>query len=83
MIVGADNLSFETFPSEVVGNYVPLHTYLLAQKGTPIIELTYLEDLAKDGIYEFAFIAASLKLRGADAAPLRPIAIPIHRSTPS
>jgi kynurenine formamidase len=78
MIVGADNLSFETFPSEVQGNYVPLHTYLLAQKGAPIIELAFLEELARDRIYEFAFIAGSLKLRGADAAPLRPIALPIR-----
>jgi kynurenine formamidase len=77
MIVGADNLSFEAFPSEVEGNYVPLHTYLLAQTGTPIIELAYLEELARDRVYEFAFIAGSLKLRGADAAPMRPIAIPL------
>ena len=78
MIVGADNLSFETFPSEVEGNYVPLHTYLLAQTGTPIIELAYLEDLSRDQVYEFAFVGGSLKLRGSDAAPLRPIAIPLH-----
>lgn len=78
MVVGADNLSFETFPSEVPGNYVPLHTYLLAQTGTPIIELAYLEELAQDRVYEFAFIGGSLKLRGSDAAPMRPIAIPIH-----
>ncbi len=78
MIVGADNLSFETFPPEVEGNYVPLHTYLLAQTGTPIIELAYLEALARDRVYEFAFIGGSLKLRGADAAPLRPIAIPLQ-----
>ena len=77
MIVGADNLSFEAFPSEVEGNYVPLHTYLLAQTGTPIIELAYLEELARDRVYEFAFIGGSLKLRGADAAPMRPIAIPL------
>jgi kynurenine formamidase len=78
MIVGADNLSFETFPSEVEGNYVPLHTYLLAQTGTPIIELAYLEALSRDQVYEFAFIGGSLKLRGSDAAPLRPIAIPLR-----
>lgn len=77
MIVGADNLSFEAFPSEVDGNYVPVHTYLLAQMGTPILELVDLEALARDRVYEFAFIGASLKLRGADAAPLRPIAIPL------
>ncbi len=78
MIVGADNLSFEAFPSEVDGNYVPLHTYLLAHQGVPIMELVDLEGLAEDRVYEFAFIGASLKLRGADAAPIRPIAFPVH-----
>ena len=78
MIVGADNLSFEAFPSEREENYVPVHTYLLAEQGTPIIELLNLEGLSKDRIYEFAFIGGSLKLRGADAAPIRPIALPLR-----
>jgi kynurenine formamidase len=78
MIVGADNLSFEAFPSEVEDNYVPLHTYLLAQQGAPILELVFLDALSKDRIYEFAFIGGSLKLRGSDAAPIRPIAIPLR-----
>ena len=77
MIVGADNLSFEAFPSEVETNYVPVHSYLLAEQGTPIMELVYLEELSRAGIYEFAFIGGSLKLRGSDAAPIRPIAIPL------
>ncbi|MGD9385633.1 MAG: cyclase family protein [Thioalkalispiraceae bacterium] len=81
MIVGADNLSFEAFPSEVENNYVPVHSYLLAQQGTPIIELVYLEALSRDKVYEFAFIGGSLKLRGSDAAPIRPIAIPLHART--
>lgn len=80
MIVGADNLSFEAFPSEVEGNYVPLHTYLLAQHGVPILELVWLEDLARDRVYEVAFVGGSLKLRGADAAPLRPVAFPLAGS---
>jgi kynurenine formamidase len=79
MLVGADNLSFETFPPEVEGNYIPVHTYLLAEQGTPILELVYLEELSKDAVYEFAFLGGSLKLRGADAAPIRPIAIPLSR----
>ncbi|MNT58435.1 hypothetical protein D3C72_1958680 [compost metagenome] len=58
---------------------MPVHTYLLAQQGTPIMELVQLEELARDRVYEFAFIGASLKLRGADAAPMRPLAIPLHR----
>ena len=80
MVVGADNLSLEAFPSELETDYVPVHTYLLAEQGTPIIELVFLEELSRDKVYEFAFIGGSLKLRGADAAPIRPIAIPLKRS---
>lgn len=80
MVVGADNLSFEAFPSEVDGNYVPVHTYLLAEQGTPILELVNLEALARDKVYVFAFIGGSLKLRGADGAPMRPIALPLRDS---
>lgn len=76
--LGADNLSFEAFPSDVDGNYIPVHTYLLAQQGVTIMELVNLEELARDRVYEFAFVGASLKLRGASAAPLRPIAFPVR-----
>lgn len=78
MIVGADNLSFEAFPSGRDDNYIPVHTYLLAQQGAPIIELVYLEELARDKVWEFAFIGGALKLRGADAAPMRPVALPLR-----
>lgn len=78
MIVGADNLSFEAFPSQDENNYLPVHTYLLAEQGAPIMELVFLDDLSKDKVYEFAFIGGSLKLRGSDAAPIRPIAIPLR-----
>ncbi|MGD2054061.1 MAG: cyclase family protein [Gammaproteobacteria bacterium] len=81
MVVGADNLSFEVFPSEVETNYVPVHSYLLAEQGTPIMELVYLEELSRDAVYEFAFIGGSLKLRGSDAAPMRPVAIPLRPAT--
>lgn len=77
MLLGADNLCFEAFPPEREDNWVPVHTYLLAEKGVMFIEQMYLEDLASDHVYEFAFIATSLKLRGASAAPMRPLAVPI------
>jgi len=78
MLLGADNLSFEAFPPERVDNWVPVHTYLLAEKGVMFMEQMQLEKLAKDKIYEFVFIAASLKLKGASGSPMRPIAIPIN-----
>jgi kynurenine formamidase len=78
MSIGADNLSFEAFPSDQSGNYVPVHTYLLAEKGVTLMEVVNLEALAKDGVHEFAFIGASLKFRGASAAPMRPLAFPLR-----
>ena len=42
------------------------------------IEQMFLEKLSADKVYEFAFIAASLKLRGASASPMRPVAFPIQ-----
>ncbi|MEQ8218639.1 MAG: cyclase family protein [Arenibacter sp.] len=78
MLLGADNLSFEAFPPEREDNWVPVHTYLLAEKGVMFIEQLFLEELSKEEVYEFAFVAASLKLKGASASPLRPIAIPIN-----
>jgi kynurenine formamidase len=78
MLIGADNFGVESFPSKDASNFAPLHSYLLAEKGVSLLELVWLEDLAKDQVYEFLFIASPLKLRGATASPLRPLALPIR-----
>jgi kynurenine formamidase len=78
MALGADNLSFEVFPGNSDESWVPVHTYLLAEQGVTILEVVDLEGLATDGVYEFAFVGASLKLAGASGAPMRPIAMPIR-----
>lgn len=78
MIIGGDNLSLEAAPSKVEDNYLPIHTYLLAEKGIPIMELVDLEALSDAKLHEFAFIGASPKFRGSDAAIMRPIAIPLR-----
>ncbi len=58
MLLGADNFGVERFPSKNPDNFVPVHTYLFAERGVSIIEVMWLEDLAKDQVYEFVFIAA-------------------------
>ncbi len=78
MVIGADNLSLEGFPVVEKDNWIPVHSYLLAEKGVPIMEVVNLEELSRDRIYEFAFIGASLKLRGASGAPMRPLAFPVR-----
>jgi kynurenine formamidase len=81
MLIGSDNLSLEVFPVEGPGNWVPVHTYLEAEQGVAIMEVVDLEQLAQDRVYEFAFIGASLKLRGATGAPMRPLAFPLRPTT--
>lgn len=77
MILGADNLGLEAFPSKHKESWVPIHSYLLAEKGVMFMEQLNLEGMASDHVYEFAFIASSLKLRGASGAPMRPMALPL------
>lgn len=58
------------------GECYPAHIYLLVQPGGHIGEFHYLEDLARDKVYEFTSIVATNKIRGATAGfVLRPIAI--------
>ncbi len=79
MLLGADNFGVESFPSKDPVNFVPVHTYLQAERGVSLLEAVWLEDLAKDRVYEFLFIASPLKLRGGTASPIRPLAISIQR----
>lgn len=80
MVLGSDNLSLEVMPPEQEGNWVPVHTYLLAEQGVPFFEVMDLEELAADRVYEFAFVGAPLRLRGASGSPLRPLAFPLRRA---
>jgi kynurenine formamidase len=79
MLLGADNFGVESFPSQDPDNFVPVHTYLLAERGVSLLEAVWLEDLAKDQVYEFLFIASPLKIRGGTASPIRPLAISIQQ----
>jgi kynurenine formamidase len=78
IMIGADNLTLEQTPSAEPVNFFPVHTYLLAEAGIPILEMAYLEELAAEGVQEFVFFGACIKLRGATGAPMRPVAMPLN-----
>jgi kynurenine formamidase len=78
MIVGADTAALEAFPGDEEG-YAPVHCYMFATAGTPIMEVVNLEELAGEAVDEFAFVGMPMPLRGATGAPLRPIALPLER----
>lgn len=76
-MIGADNIALEQQPSSDPENWLPVHTYLLAEAGVPIMEVVDLEVISGEGLYEFCYLGASLKLRGATAGPVRPLAFPL------
>ena len=76
--VGADNEAVEVTPSGNEENWLPGHCHFLAEAGVPQIECLNLEELSRDRLYEFALIAAPIRLRGATGAPLRPLAFPFR-----
>jgi kynurenine formamidase len=69
---GSDTLAFEKVPS----SEMPVHVHLLVESGVHIIEVLNLEELARDAMWEFTFVAAPLKIIGATGAPVRPMAFP-------
>jgi len=68
---GSDTIAFEKVPAA----RMPVHVHLLVESGIHIIEALNLEDLSRDRIHEFVFIAAPLKFRGGTGSPIRPLAL--------
>jgi kynurenine formamidase len=75
--VGADNMTWDN-PQErdpETGATLFAHVYLLPKQGIYILENLALEELARDGVSEFAFVCTPLKFNGATGSPVRPLAL--------
>jgi len=70
-VVGSDTVAFEKVPAP----NMPVHVHLLVESGIHIIEALNLEELSRDRIYEFVFVATPLKIRGGTGSPIRPLAL--------
>ena len=77
MCIGSDTAALEAFPSTEPG-YSPVHCYMFATTGTPIIEVLQLEELAAEKQYEFAFLGFPIRFAGATGALMRPVAVPLR-----
>jgi kynurenine formamidase len=77
MFIGSDTSGLEVGPAPAGSDsFIPVHKYLLIEQGVHIGEFHYLEDLARDQVYEFCYICAVNKIAGAVSGfGLRPIAI--------
>jgi kynurenine formamidase len=72
---GADTIAYEALAPGAGHARLPVHRLLLVERGIHIVETLNLEALAADGVAEFLFLAAPLRLVGATGSPLRPLAL--------
>ena len=72
------SLSYEVQPAPdpgPTGNPQPVHTLLLIENGIYLMESLDLEEVARQKIYEFAFVALPLKIKGATGSMIDPVAV--------
>jgi kynurenine formamidase len=77
--IATDTWGMEVRPNELPDIFQPLHIVLLVNAGLLIGEIFDLdklaEDCARDGVYEFMFVAGPLPFTNAVGSPLNPMAI--------
>jgi kynurenine formamidase len=74
-LLGSDNWAIEVVPGEDKAVVYPVHQWNIVRHGIYHLENLDLEQLAADGVHEFAFIYAPLRLKGATGSPGNPIAV--------
>jgi kynurenine formamidase len=75
---GTDTETYEVQPAPdpgPTGNPQPVHTRLLIENAVYLMESLNLEELARDRVYEFLFVALPLKIRGATGSMVDPVAV--------
>ena len=75
---GTDTETYEVQPAPDLGspaNPQPVHTLLLIEEGIYLFESIYLEEIAREGVHEFLFIALPTKIEGGTGSMLDPVAI--------
>ena len=75
VMVGADTWAVEAVPGEDPDGAFEVHELLIQRNGVYILENLDLDELAADGVFEFAFVFAPLRLKGATGSPGNPFAI--------
>jgi kynurenine formamidase len=77
IVIGSDTSGLEHGPGpDQKATFIPVHRYLLIEQGVHIGEFHFLEDLAKDGVYEFCYVCTTNRIKGTAAGfCLRPVAL--------
>ena len=73
--VGLDAWIPEVAPAEKQDEFLPVHATLLVERGVYILENVRTAELAADRVYEFLFVLAAPRFKGAVQSVVHPIAI--------
>jgi kynurenine formamidase len=71
---GSDTTAYERIPPGAGHRLLPVHRVLLVENGIHIIEHLNLEEAAVEGLTEFVFMLAPLRIVGGTGSPVRPVA---------
>jgi kynurenine formamidase len=74
-LIGADTWAVEVVPHENPDRPFEVHQFLLVRNGIYLLENLDLSDLARDRVFEFAFVFSPLRLKGATGSPGNPVAV--------
>jgi len=74
-VAGADTWPVEVVPGEDADRPFICHNELITKNGIFLHENLDLSEVAKDRVYEFVYVFAPLRIKGATGSPGRPIAI--------
>jgi kynurenine formamidase len=75
VVVGGDSSAVEVSPNPNASLAAPVHQLLITRNGIYLHENLATEELARDGVYEFAYVFSPLRLKGATGSPGNPIAV--------
>ncbi len=74
MTTGADTTAYEQIRAGAGHSVLPVHRMLLVEAGIHIIEHLNLEAASEQGLTEFVFVMAPLRIVGGTGSPVRPVA---------
>lgn len=72
---GLDQFATDPIPFEFEGEALPMHLEMLTKNGIRLMENVYMEEIARDKVYEFCILAAPLKIKGGTGSPVRLLAL--------
>jgi kynurenine formamidase len=75
VVVGSDTWGVEVMPNPDSSLSAPVHQLLIARNGIYLHENLVTDALARDSVYEFVYMYAPLRLKGATGSPGNPIAL--------